>query len=138
MGPPAREGRGDGTGKVLGMKANRTFAKKRSILTRQSPQAVEYCFLEVWRFCPLKPYRAHPQGGGDPSSSPLFQRITSRESLIMAPYRDCASYLRSSAQKMRHADNKRILLATADRYDQLASSLELRSRTPIQPEQAEG
>ena len=53
----------------------------------------------------------------------------------MAPYRECAAYLRSTAQNLRHADNKENGLATADRYDQLAASLEHKARTPTQPKQ---
>jgi len=49
----------------------------------------------------------------------------------MAPYLDCAAYLRSTAQKMRHADNRKIFLAAADRYDQLAVSLEREARALV-------
>ena len=83
---------------------------------------------------PPKPYRAHPKGGGDMRVSPPL--VTASRECLMAPYRECAAYLRSSAQKMRHADNRKNLLATADRYDQLAGSLERKAGTPTQPQQA--
>ncbi len=52
----------------------------------------------------------------------------------MMPYRERAEALRTTAQSVSHADNKKILLAAADRYDQLADSLERKVRTPTQPE----
>ena len=52
----------------------------------------------------------------------------------MMPYRERALVLRTTAQSVSHADSKKILLATADRYDQLADSLESEVRTPTQPE----
>ena len=48
----------------------------------------------------------------------------------MASYRERAADLRATAQNMSHEDNKKILLATADRYDRLADSLERKTRTP--------
>ena len=42
----------------------------------------------------------------------------------MASYRERAEALRTAAQYVLHADNKKILLTTADRYDQLADSIE--------------
>ena len=48
----------------------------------------------------------------------------------MVPYRERAEALRATAQSVSHADNKKILLATADRYDQLADSLSAGPRLP--------
>ena len=50
----------------------------------------------------------------------------------MIPYRERAEALRTTAQSVSHADNKKILVETADRYDQLADSLERNTRTPPQ------
>ena len=48
--------------------------------------------------------------------------------MVMPQYREMAGDLRATARDMSHADNKKILLAAADRYDRLADSDE-RART---------
>ena len=104
----------------------------------------------VWkarRFRP-QPYRERAPNGDDVHVSSPFSPSTgsvrlsrrpyvelhepSRECLVMIPYRERAEALRTSAQSVSHADNKKILVETADRYDQLADSLERNTRTPPQ------
>ncbi len=48
----------------------------------------------------------------------------------MASYRERAEALRTAAQYVHHADNKKILPTTADRYDQLADSIEQTRQHP--------
>jgi hypothetical protein len=77
---------------------------------------------------PLKLYRARANGDDAQVSSP-FSPLQGAP-VNMMPYRERAEALRATAQSVSHADNKKVLLATADRYDQLATHLSVRPTLP--------